>query len=146
LFTGIGNLSNNSAGTTVNLDAWQELPLPVGGDATLANQALILADTNAIKLKTDKLPHSIKKATALANYEFVLFDTNGDPMTTAIVTAEISKDGAAYSPMANSATFVGEGTFKINLAIADTTCDTAMMKYTATGARPTYVFFVTEAT
>ena len=102
--------------------------------ATLANITSILA----------KVPHSIVKNQAIANYGFILFDTSGDPLDSAVVTAQVSKDGAAYGAMTNAVTFLSDGTYLINIAAADVNCDAGMFKFTSPSAKPTYISFVTE--
>ena len=139
---------NGAGGRQWTANALELAPDTPGGDATLANQSLILADTGPIKDKTDNLPHSIERGVALANFPIQMFDTNGDPLGGANpVAIQIMKDGAAYVNTTNTpAIFLSDGTFHINLSAADTAGIANMLKCTATGARPTYIAFLTEAT
>ena len=66
--------------------------------------------------------------------------------TGATVTATRSLDGAAFAATANSATEVGSGIYKIDLASSDLDADTVVLKFTATDADTRYVTIVTQAT
>lgn len=91
----------------------------------------------AIKATTDSV--KLKKNTAHTNYMFQMWDPAGDPATSLTVTAERSLDGGAYAACANSVSELSAGTYKLDLADTDTNADKIMYKFTATGARPTYV-------
>ncbi len=108
----------------------------------------ITTTTDGIKAKTDNLPHSIKKNTAIAKFKFVMLDaTTGNPTAGFTVTAvkKLDADGA-WSAMPGSGTIVdnGSGAYSIDIAAADTNGDTGVWKFTAPGAEITLITFVTE--
>ena len=91
---------------------------------TVASQV----DANALTV-SDKAGYSlaadfrIKKNTALANFIFLMVDAVGNPATGLTITAQRSLDGASLTTMANSASEISNGLYKINLAAADTNAD-----------------------
>lgn len=104
---------------------------------------------DGIDAKTNNLPHSIKKNTAIAKFKFVMLDaTTGNPTAGFTVTAvkKLDADGA-WSAMPGSGTIVdnGSGAYSIDIAAADTNGDTGVWKFTASGAETTLITFVTEA-
>ena len=105
-------------------------------------------EIDAIKLKTDNLPHSIKKNTAIANFKFVMLSaTTKDPLPGLTVTAERKLDaGGTWLSMAGAIVDDGEGVYSIAINAADTNGDTGTWKFTATGAETTLITFITEAT
>lgn len=125
--------------------ALEEGPDSPGGDATLANQTLILSDTNAIKVKTDNLPGTIKKNTAFNNYTFVMLDeTTEAPATGLTVTPQRSVDGAAFASMTNAVSEISAGAYRINISADDTNGNYCMWKFTAPGAKVAFTGFTTE--
>lgn len=100
---------------------------------------------NRIYLKTDNLPHSIKKNTALNNWFLEMFDAStGQPATGLTVTGEVVLDGGAYQALTNAVSEVAFGTYRVNLAAADVNGDTGMFRFSASGAKDTFMSFVTE--
>jgi hypothetical protein len=104
------------------------------------------SDVTAIKAKTDNLPSGVKKNTALNNFEFLMISSTDHvtPKTGLTITAQRSIDGGAFAAAANAAAEVGNGIYKINLAAADLNGDIITLKFTATGADPTYITLITE--
>lgn len=104
--------------------------------------------TDGIKAKTDNLPHSIKKNTAIAKFKFVMLDaTTGNPAAGFTITAVKKLDAAGtWTAMPGSGTIVdnGSGAYSIDIAAADTNGDTGVWKFTASGAETTLITFVTE--
>lgn len=92
--------------------------------------------TNAVTLTN---PQGIKKNTAHANFEFVMFDDQGEPATGLTVVEERSIDGGAYAACANAFSEISHGTYKIDLASTDLNGDIITFKFSATGAKTTYV-------
>lgn len=112
-----------------------------------AVQSDFQSDLTAIKAKTANLPEGIQKNTALANFEFLMVATSDHvtPSTGLTITAQVSIDGAAFAATTNSATEVGSGVYKINLAAADTNGDFLTLKFTAATADATVISFKTES-
>jgi len=112
-----------------------------------ADIPLILTDTNAIKVQTDKYPEGFKYGTELANFCFTMVDeTDGYTLETGkTVTEEISKDGASYGNLENSASEIDtSGTYKITLSATDLTCTTGIIRFSSSGCRTKHIFFKTE--
>ena len=100
-----------------------------------------------IKTKTDTIVSGIKKNTDLDNFEFMVRDATDHitPKTGLSITAQRSLDGGAYASCANSASEIGAGTYKINLAASDLNANIIMLKFTATGADARYIMIKTES-
>ncbi|HDZ20955.1 hypothetical protein LCGC14_0878540 [marine sediment metagenome] len=154
----------NAAGTDVAADII----------ALKAETALIVADTNElqgddipgklgaaadtdtatdianIKARVDALldTFGIIKNTALTNFEFLMVDSTDHftPKTGLTITATRSIDGGAFASMANSASELSNGIYKINLAQADTNGNVITWRFTASGADDTFVTIRTTST
>ena len=108
-----------------------------------ANIVAVANRTVTVTTNNDKTGYSltdspgIKINTAFTNFEFqmVLSTDHVTPGTGLTITATRSIDGGAYAACANSATEVGSGTYKINLADTDLNGNNIMFKFTASGAR-----------
>lgn len=89
----------------------------------------------------------VKKNVAFNNFEFVMYDSTDHvtPKTGLTVTAERSIDGAAFAACANSATEVGNGVYKINLATTDLNGDMITFRFTSAGADAMLVSMVTQS-
>ena len=109
-----------------------------------------VVDSNATKLDTlvADSPGRPAKGVELAGFPFLLVASSDHVTgkTGATVTATRSLDGAAFAACANSATEVGSGIYKIDLASSDLDADTVVLKFTATDADTRYVTIVTQAT
>ena len=95
----------------------------------------------------DKLPHSIKKNTAISRFKFVMLDeTNGDPTQgfTSILAERRLDDDGGWSVMSGSKADEGYGVYSINIQEDDTNGDTGVWRFTASGAQPTIITFLTE--
>jgi hypothetical protein len=112
---------------------------------TAANQTTLIADTTQIKAD---LPARITKNTALANFMFKMVDaTDHVTAETGItITATRSLDGAAFASCANSASEVGNGWYKIDLAAGDLNGNVVVLKFTGTGCDTTEVEIITQPT
>lgn len=106
-------------------------------------------EIDGIKAKTDNLPHSIKKNTAVAKFKLVMLDaTTGNPAAGFSITATRKLDaGGAWVAMPGSGAIVdnGSGVYSIDIAAADTNGDTGVWRFTAPGAEITLITFITEA-
>ena len=88
----------------------------------------------------------IKKNQALANFSFPMVDAGGHRLTGLTVTALRILDAASQASMANSVTEIGTtGSYKIDIAAADSNCNSGEWIFTATGAQDTIFVFITQA-
>ena len=101
--------------------------------------------SNGVTLKTQQV--LIKKNAALSNFEFYMVSSTDhvSPKTGLTITSQVSLDGAAFTSTANTASEVGSGIYKINLAAADTNCTVGTLKFTGSGADPRVITFITQA-
>ncbi len=151
-------------------DMQPKLGSPAGTDmsadvaAVKADTAAILIDTNelqvdwtnggrldllvdGIKAKTDNLPGGVAKNVALSKFPFTMVDAAdfATPETGLTVTAEISKDGAAFAAMTNAVAEVGNGVYTIDITAAEMNADTVSLKFTASGAAQRTVVLKTDS-
>ena len=109
-----------------------------------------VVDANSTKIDTlvADSPGRPAKGVALAGFPFLLVASSDHVTgkTGATVTATRSLDGAAFAACANTATEVGSGIYKVDLASSDLDADTVVLKFTATDADTRYVTIVTQAT
>lgn len=108
-------------------------------DGLGALKALIDAvDTvvDAIKAKTDLQPSGVPKNVALSNFAFLMVDSTDHitPKTGLTVTAQISKDGAAFGAATNAVSELANGVYLIDYTQAEMNADIITLKFTATGA------------
>lgn len=112
---------------------------------TTANQvdstAVTVSDKSGYSLTSD---FRIKKNTALNNFTFLMVDSSSNPATGLTITAQRSLDGGALASMANSASEISNGLYKINLAAADTNADFCAYRLSATGAKDRIIAFPTQ--
>lgn len=89
----------------------------------------------------------VKKNTGLNNFMFLMLDSTDHvtPKTGLTITSQVSIDGGAFGNTANSATEIGSGIYKINLANTDTNGTTLMFKFNSTGADTRFIEMVTQA-
>ncbi len=80
-------------------------------------------------------------------FQFTMHDsTDGWSLEPGItVTAEVSKDGAAFAAASGTVTEVEEGVYEFAAAAGDMNCAYGSFKFTGTGCRPTVVNFVTDS-
>jgi hypothetical protein len=76
---------------------------------------------------------------------FPMFDSTGSPRTGLTITAQRSIDGAAFGTCANSATEVGSGWYKIDLAAADLNGTVVALRFSALGVQDTDLTILTQA-
>jgi hypothetical protein len=137
----VGNITGNLSGSVGSVTG------SVGSLTGHTNQtADHTANISAIKTNTDNLPSGIKKNTGLNNFEFFMRDTTDHVTgkTGLTITSEMSQDGGAFGATANSASEVGNGVYKINLAAADLNADVVTFKFTSAGADATIITIKTE--
>ena len=116
--------------------------LSVAGDAPdISCKELV-----AIQAKTDKLPPSIKKNTAIPYFFFVMLDaTTGNPTAGMTVTAKRKLESASsWTTMAGAITDVGSGVYRIAVQAADTNGSGGAFEFTAPTGKPTVYTFLTE--
>lgn len=90
----------------------------------------------------------IKKNTALSNFPLFQTDitdhvTGLTGITFAASESQRSIDGAAFANTTNVPTEVANGAYKVNLSAADLNGDTIILKFTGTGADPTFIMIKT---
>lgn len=136
LDTQLGDLPTNAELATSQASA---------DDATLAAIAALPSAAAVWAAGTRTLTDSgaIKRNTALANFEFVMRDSSGALLAGLTITPTRSIDGAAYGACANSASEVGSGTYKIDLAAADVNGVVVSLKFVAAGAETALITFKT---
>ena len=109
--------------------------------------ALTTVDTvvDAIKAKTDNLPSGVSKNVALSNFTFYMTDSDDhvSAKTGLTVTAEISKNGGAFSACTNSVTEISSGLYKIDYTQTEMNADIVTLKFTATGADQRVIIITT---
>lgn len=89
---------------------------------------------------------NIAKNASLNAFSFQMTDaTTYAPKTGLTVSGQVSIDGAAYTNLTNAVSEVGNGTYKVNLAAADTNGNVLNFKFTATGANQCNVVEITQS-
>jgi hypothetical protein len=88
----------------------------------------------------------VQKNTLLPGFEFLMVDeTDGKTAETGLtVTSTRSIDGTAFGACVNSATEVGFGIYKIDLAAADLNGDVITLRFTAAGALDRFITIKTN--
>jgi hypothetical protein len=95
--------------------------------------------TNSVKIQGPP-----KRNTAFANFEFLMRGLSGDPTAGLTpITAQRSIDGAAFGSCANSVTEISNGSYKINLDASDVNGVVIMLRFSATGAKDTFITLLT---
>jgi hypothetical protein len=123
----------NTVSGTVQVDMAQTLP----GSPT--------ADTIGDALKQATREEAPKKNVALSDIPFYLVSSSDHvtPVTSATVTEEVSKDGAAFAAAAGTTTEISDGVYAFDATAADMNADVVVFKFTATGADPVVVAIAT---
>lgn len=113
---GIGEVTDNSTGTTLKTD-------------NLVSAPLIAA----------------KKNIALANFQYVLRDSSTKQPKTGVtgITEEIAKDGNSFVALTNSSVEVGNGVYRVDLTANEMNADTLSLRFSATDVDDTIVSVVT---
>lgn len=124
----------------------------VGGNVTGSVASVlgsVITGTNSDKTGYSLLAGQlfVKKNTALSNFMFLMLDSSDHvtPKTGLTITSQVSIDGAAFGNTANSASEIGSGIYKINLANTDTNGTTLMFKFSSAGADTRFIEIVTQA-
>lgn len=114
-------------------------PLVLHASATGADQ------TDALFMVVANDPQSgvFLKNTALPAFEFLMVDTGDNPAVGLTVTSQRSIDGGAFASCANSASELGSGIYKIDLAAADMNGGIITLKFSATGADTRFLTIIT---
>lgn len=92
-------------------------------------------------------PPAPLKNIALSDIPFYMVDaTDGvTPETGLTVTAEVSKDAAAFGAAAGTVTEISDGVYQFDATAADMNADVLVFKFTATGARAALITISTIA-
>lgn len=141
-----------SAGAYVFIVRKQAGGSPAVGDIVLGSSQVfgwdgsVITSIAAIKAKTDNLPTGVAKNVALSNFTFLMIDSADDvtPKTGLTVTAQISKDGAAFGNAANAVAEIANGFYKLDITQGEMNADIVCLKFTATGANQTSITMVTD--
>lgn len=111
-----------------------------------ADLALSDAGVTTVRMaKLDGLPEGVKTNTALDDFPFrmVLTSDHVTGATGKTITATRSIDGGAFAACANSATEIGGGVYKIDLAAADLNGTTIVLRFAAADCDVTEVMIKT---
>ncbi len=97
--------------------------------------------TTAIKAKTDNLPESIKKNTALNNFLFLMVDGTDHvtPKTGLTVAGTRALDGSAFAAITGTISEISNGIYSVDLTAADTNGDFIGYRFAAAGADDTFI-------
>lgn len=108
--------------------------------------AIVNSGTHGNAALLAALPRRIQKNTALAAFEFLMVDATDHVTaeTGLTITATRSIDGGAFGACANSASEVGNGIYKIDLAAGDLNGNVITLKFSSTGADTRYITLVTQ--
>jgi len=82
---------------------------------------------------------TLRTNVAFSNFPFLMFNTSGALTSGLTVTCTVSIDGAAFAACTNSPSGISAGAYKVNLAAADLNGKAVVLKFTATGAKPTLI-------
>jgi hypothetical protein len=139
-----------------NMPGIYELGLPDAALATGANSVVVMLKgaanmapvTLEIQLTDDtatgvNINSPVKRNTALNAFTFLMLDTGGSAKTGLSIVAYRSLDGAAFASTANTATELGFGVYKIDLAAADLNATDVCLRFTAAGARDSIITILT---
>lgn len=110
------------------------------------------SDTVIVGTNNDKTGYSlandaqITKNVALSNFPFFMVDETdfATPETSLTITAQISKDGGAFSACTNAAAEIANGWYKIDLTQTEMNADVILLRFTATGAAARNVQMFTQ--
>ncbi len=130
-----------------NMPGVYQLGIPDAALASGANSVTILLKgaTNMapvvleIDLAGDSANVIVKKNTAIGAFPFIMVDLSGIPAAGLTVAAERSINGAAFGACANSVSAISNGAYKIDLAAADLNGTTILLRFSATGARDSFI-------
>jgi hypothetical protein len=144
-------LTYDSATGTFTTNAFT-VPVDVGDNIVIMSYRIattpdILADTTAIRAKTDTLVRNVPKNVALPEFTFGMVDANGDLVPAQTVTGQISQDHAAFGPMDNTVEEIGSGAYYVDggLTQAEMNADCIVLLFQATGAKPRMITIITSS-
>lgn len=122
--------------TTINTDMVTEPATAVQNRQEMDSNSTQLS---AIKAKTDNLPSTLKKNTAITGFTFPMKDSSGDLVPgLSDITFQISLDGISYSTITNNGSIAeigSTGTYQVNLTAGDLNGDVAALKLTSASAQ-----------
>lgn len=133
----------------IELTGWNNQDGVRGGLTALPNAAAAASGglgtvdtTNSIKVQAP-----VKKNIAIGAFGFIMLGSTGSPLAglgTGIV-AQRSIDGAAFGSCSNSPTELNYGCYSISLSAGDLNGTVIVLRFSAPGARDTFITIVTGA-
>jgi hypothetical protein len=100
---------------------------------TLAGKLILYWNgSTAVPWDVNVVSTAVRYGAALSNLYFAM-TLNRTPVTSATVTATISKDGGAFTGCSGLVTEVGNGIYKINLTATEMTASIIALRFTASG-------------
>lgn len=134
-----------------------DLESRVGTPANLGGGATVAANLSDVEAQTDDIGAAgagltaipstdVVKNAALSDFEFLMVDGT-DHVTPEIgltITGQRSCDGAAFVAVSGTIAEVGSGVYQFDALAADTNCNIATWKFSATGADTFYFTFRTK--
>lgn len=111
----------------------------IGGAAVSTSSAQL--GVNVVSVADAYVP--VKKGVAIPKFPFYMELTAGGPATGKTVTVQVSKDGGAFSTVADSVTEIGNGFYEVDLSATELNADTVAFKATATSCNQRNITFIT---
>lgn len=143
-----GAFNSISPTVTDRGSGWYNLALTASHTDTAGDLALHITSAGAdpSDVLIDVEPNSnIRKNQPLSNFSFVMISSSDHFTPTAglTVTSERSIDGGAFASCASSASGVGNGVYKIDLAASDLNGNVITFRFTASGADARLITMIT---
>ena len=130
---------------------------PPTGAELVSEIDAVQTDVAAVEAQTDDIgvagagltaipSTDITKNAVLSDFEFVMVDSTDhiSPKTGLTVTGQRSCDGASFTAVAGAIAEVGSGVYQFDALAADTNCNLATWRFSATGADTFLVTFRTR--
>lgn len=146
-----GNVGGNVVGTVASVvGAVASVTGNVGGNV-VGSVASVTAGVT-VTTNNDKTGYAlsadarITKNVALSNFGFLMVDGTdfATPKTGLVITATISKDGAAFGACSNAAVEISNGWYKIALTQTEMNADVILLTFTGSGAAARNVEIITQ--
>lgn len=105
------------------------------------------ASTDSLQSIRDYTAEGIPKSTAKNNIPVLMVDSTDHvtPKTGLTVTAQVSKDAAAFASASGSVAEISNGWYQFDAAAGDMSGDILIFRFTATGADATQITFFTSS-
>lgn len=137
--------------TTHDADGWYQCPLTATDTGTLGALTVHITMAGALPVWHDfmvlpaavydamvggtvgfPIASGIKKNTALTKFQFLMTDsTNHNPVTGLSVSGYVSKDGGAFSALADAVTEVANGTYEVDVSATEMNANNVTLRFTA---------------